>query len=198
MKKMMFLAMMMTIAISASAMTYTQARNEALFLSDKMAYELKLTNSQFDAVYEINLDYLMAVNRQTDISGYSWTRRDNDMRHVLSAYQYRVFKTTSYFYRPLSWKNGNWYVNVYSNYSNHGKMYHARPNNYYSYKGGNNKKGHNYYADRGVVKPNDHPSNGNGSFSTHGHVDRIPNSPAGLMAHSGNNRNNNGHFGNRR
>ena len=37
MKKMMTLAVMMTIAISAAAMTYNEARSEALFLSDKMA-----------------------------------------------------------------------------------------------------------------------------------------------------------------
>ncbi len=38
MKKMMTLVMMMTIAISAAAMPYNTARNEALYLSDKMAY----------------------------------------------------------------------------------------------------------------------------------------------------------------
>ena len=53
MKKMIVLAMMMTIAIAAnaampprSAMSYENARREALFLSDKMAYELGLTDSQ--------------------------------------------------------------------------------------------------------------------------------------------------------
>ena len=40
MKKMMLLAVMMVMTISANAMSYEQARNEALFLTDKMAYEL--------------------------------------------------------------------------------------------------------------------------------------------------------------
>ena len=40
MKKMMILAMMMVMTISANAMSYNAAKNEALFLSDKMAYEL--------------------------------------------------------------------------------------------------------------------------------------------------------------
>ena len=75
MKKIMTMSMMMTIAISATAMTYNQARNEALFLSDKMAYELGLTKSQYEAVYEINLDYLMSVNRQASLFGKYWTRR---------------------------------------------------------------------------------------------------------------------------
>ena len=44
MKKMMILAMMMVTTITANAMSYTAAKNEALFLSDKMAYELNLTD----------------------------------------------------------------------------------------------------------------------------------------------------------
>ena len=62
MKKMMILAMMMVMTVSASAMRYSDARREALFLSDKMAYELNLTDAQYAAVYEINLDYLMSVD----------------------------------------------------------------------------------------------------------------------------------------
>ena len=72
----MILAMMMTIAIAAnaampprSAMSYENARREALFLSDKMAYELGLTDAQYDAVYEINLDYLMSVTGRDDLYG---------------------------------------------------------------------------------------------------------------------------------
>ena len=49
---MMILAMMMVMTISATAMSYNAAKNEALFLSDKMAYELNLTAAQYEAVYE--------------------------------------------------------------------------------------------------------------------------------------------------
>ena len=62
MKKMLFtLVSMLTIAAAANAMSYEQARNEALFLTDKMAYELNLNDAQYEAAYEINLDYLMGV-----------------------------------------------------------------------------------------------------------------------------------------
>ena len=91
MKKMMTLAVMMTIAISAAAMTYNEARSEALFLSDKMAYELDLTEAQYEAVYEINLDDLMSVNSRYDINGPWWDRRNADLRHVLAAWQYDRF-----------------------------------------------------------------------------------------------------------
>ena len=46
MKKILVMAVMMVMTISANAMSYTAAKNEALFLSDKMAYELNLTDAQ--------------------------------------------------------------------------------------------------------------------------------------------------------
>ena len=45
---MMILAMMMVMTIAANAMSYNAAKNEALFLSDKMAYELNLTAAQYE------------------------------------------------------------------------------------------------------------------------------------------------------
>ena len=67
MKKMFFALMtMLTVSISVNAMSYEQARNEALFLTDKMAYELNLTDEQYEAAYEINLDYLMGVTGRDD------------------------------------------------------------------------------------------------------------------------------------
>ena len=44
MKKFIFaLVMLFTMTVSASAMSYEEARNEALFLTEKMAYELNLS-----------------------------------------------------------------------------------------------------------------------------------------------------------
>ena len=153
MKKMMIMAMMMTIAITANAMSYSTAKNEALFLSDKMAYELNLTDAQYNAVYEINLDYLMSVNGRNDAYGTWWNRRNTDLKYVLTVWQYEKFMEKSYFYRPLTWKNGSWTFNVYSHYSNKNKIYKDRPKGFASYKGGNNKKSDRYYADKKVNKP---------------------------------------------
>jgi hypothetical protein len=66
MKKIMFLAVMMVMTISADAIGYKAARKDALFLSDKMAHELSLTKEQYEAVYEINLDYLMCLETHVD------------------------------------------------------------------------------------------------------------------------------------
>ena len=44
-----------TIATSAHSMSYEQARAQALFLTDKMAYELNLTEEQYEAAFENKL-----------------------------------------------------------------------------------------------------------------------------------------------
>ncbi len=152
MKKMFTLAIMMVITITANAMSYTTAKNEALFLSDKMAYELNLTKAQYEAVYEINLDYLMSVNGRNDVLGKWWDRRNTDLQFVLTAYQYNKYVKQNYFYRPLSWNAGTWTFNIYSHYTNRKHFYNSHPTMYVSYKGGNNRKAVNYYADRMATK----------------------------------------------
>ena len=89
MKKMIFaLMMMLTATVSANAMSYEQARNEALFLTDKMAYELNLTDEQYEAAYEINLDYLMGVTSRYDVYGTYWERRNLDLSYILLDWQW--------------------------------------------------------------------------------------------------------------
>ncbi len=179
MKKMMTLAVMMTIAISAAAMNYNTARNEALFLTDKMAYELGLTNNQLEAVYEINLDYLLKVDNYNDVAGIWWEVRNRDLRYVLSTWQYDCYISSAYFYRPVAWNTGTWSFSIYSRYGR-STMYTHRPDVYISYRGGHSSKGTSYYAGRGIDKPktpvshssptgNDaRPSTGNGNGNNHG------------------------------
>ena len=158
MKKMFTLAMMMVMTFTANAMSYNTAKNEALFLSDKMAYELGLTTAQYEAVYEINLDYLMSVNGRADVLGPWWDRRNADLQYVLTAYQYNKYVGMPYFYRPLSWNKGSWTFNIYSHYTNRNHFYMARPKVYVSYRGGNNHKPATHYADRKPTHNNGKPA----------------------------------------
>ena len=117
MKKMMIaLFGMLTIAASGKAMSYEQARNEALFLTDKMAYELNLTDEQYEAAYEINLDYLMGVTSYDDVYGDYWERRNRDLSYILLDAQWQAYIAASYFYRPLYWHL----------HGTHGYYYHHR------------------------------------------------------------------------
>ena len=157
---MITLAMMMVMTISANAMSYNAAKHEALFLSDKMAYELNLTAAQYEAVYEINLDYLMSLNGHGDVFGIWWDRRNADLRFVLNSWQYDKYMSCAYFYRPVAWNSGGWSFGIYSHYDR-GRFYNDRPSVFVSYKGGNNHKSDRFYADRHVTKPNMHSNNHN-------------------------------------
>ena len=122
--RLMILAVMMVMTISANAMSYNAAKNEALFLSDKMAYELNLTAAQYEAVYEINLDYLMSLNGHGDVFGIWWDRRNADLSYVLNSWQYDKYVALSHFYRPVAWNAGGWTFAVYAHY-NRGHLYNA-------------------------------------------------------------------------
>ena len=144
--------MMMVMTITANAMSYNVAKREALFLSDKMAYELNLTDAQYDAVYEINLDYLLSVNGHADVLGPWWNRRNADLRYVLTTWQYARFMDLTYFYRPISWRNGAWTFHVYSHYDR-ARFFKHHPTVYVSYRGGHNHKPSHFYANRRIAKP---------------------------------------------
>lgn len=137
MKKFMFtLVTLLTMAVTTNAMSYEQARQQALFLADKMAYELNLTDEQYEACYEINLDYLMGVNTQDDLYGVYWERRNLDLSYILLDWQYRMYCNAAYFYRPLYWNAGYWHFHIYSRYTNHSYFYFGRPHFYDVYRGG--------------------------------------------------------------
>ncbi len=137
MKKIMIaLIAMLTISVTGKAMSYEQARNEALFLTDKMAYELNLTDEQYEAAYEINLDYLMGVTSYDDVYGSYWERRNLDMSYVLLDWQWSTFCAATYFYRPLYWSGGFWHFGIYARYPHRDYFYFGRPVFYASYRGG--------------------------------------------------------------
>ena len=145
---MMTLVAVLVMASQASAMSYEQARREALFLTDKMAYELNLTQEQYEAAYEINLDYLMGVTGVDNVYSIYWTRRNLDLSYILLDWQWSAFKAASYFYRPLYWDAGCWHFGVYARYPHRTFHYFARPAVYVSYRGGHSWRsngGRSYY-----------------------------------------------------
>ena len=76
-------ALLSTFFTTANAMSYEQAREQALFLTDKMAYELNLDEEQYEAAYEVNLDYLLSVNTYDDVFADYWIHRNEDLRYIL-------------------------------------------------------------------------------------------------------------------
>lgn len=134
-KLMMTLVAFFAFTLTVSAMSYEQARQQALFLTDKMAYELNLTDDQYEAAYEINLDYLMSIDRYDDLYGVYWRRRNADLSYILYDWQYRAYCAANYFYRPLYYETGYWRFRIYARYPYRDYFYFGRPVFYDTYSG---------------------------------------------------------------
>ena len=186
MKKILTMVMMMTIAISAAAMPYNTARNEALFLSDKMAYELGLTATQYEAVYEINLDYLLNLDTRADVFGFWWDVRNRDLRYVLSTWQYDRFTASEWFYRPVIWTSTGATFSIYTRYGA-GRMFFDRPAVFVTFKGGHSHRSGSYYSGHHYDKPNPPTGHGNNNNGNHNN---------GGWNHNGNGNHNGNHNGN--
>jgi hypothetical protein len=117
-----------------------------------MAYELALSDDQYNAVYEINIDYIMCVDTYDDLFGTFWTRRNNELRYVLSPAQYQLYITLEYFYRPMSWENKKFVFGIYNRYPKD-RFYHVAPPGYQVYKGSNRYFDHSAYSGRTFGAP---------------------------------------------
>jgi len=155
MRRLILLALLTVTAVAARALRYETARTEALFLSDKMAYELNLSASQYEAVYEINFDYFLSVTTSYDLYSDLWKRRNFELQHVLTPYQYETFLRLKYFYRPLGWTDGRWEFRVYRTYPNRSHFMMSRPRAYSSYRGGS------HFGTRPAGSPPPHARPGN-------------------------------------
>ena len=139
--------LMLTISVPAmSAMSMSKVRQHARFLTDRMAYELNLTTMQYDDVYEVNYDFInnvryimddvivgypSAVDRYYDFLDF----RNDDLRWILSASQYRRFMNVDYFYRPIYTTASEWLFRIYRVYNDISHFYFGKPHHYKSYKG---------------------------------------------------------------
>lgn len=194
-------AMVTMTFTTASAMSYEQARQQALFLTDKMAYELNLTDDQYEAAYETNLDYLMSVNTVDDLYGIYWRQRNMDLSYILLDWQYRTFINASYFYRPLYWDAGYWHFGIYARYPHRDYFYFGRPHCYVSYRGGHSWRmngGRSWYHGRdfGGPRPGGYPRVGMRDGFNRGDFGRGQ-SFGNMNRNNGNlNRNNGQSFGN--
>ena len=127
---------------SASAMSYQRAREEALYLTDKMAYELNLNDQQYNDAYEINLDYFLSMETESDLYAEYLNYRLTDFRHILLNWQFDLLLGADYFVRPIIWSHGCWVFPIYRHYHRH-VFYYDCPRVYHHYRGGH---GHHHYS----------------------------------------------------
>lgn len=139
------LGLITTSSSTVSAMSESKVRSEALFLTDRMAYELNLNNRQLNDVYEINYDFIYAVQdiMPNVMRGETWAVnryyalldfRNEDLRWVLSDLQFRRFMNAEHFYRPIYASNTGWSFRIHLVYTNSNFFYFARPKVYISHR----------------------------------------------------------------
>ena len=161
MKRTLFICMMMAIAISAAAMSRSKVRTHARFLTDRMAYELDLTPMQYDDCYEVNYDFIYHVAPYMDDVVYGYRDaiehyytyldyRNDDLRYILSAFQYARFMASEYFYSPIYSTGREWAFRIYTIYSNRSFFYFDAPSIFKTYRGGHSRlhSGTGFYNDR--------------------------------------------------
>ncbi len=110
----MVMAAVMSLTVSAQRINNTI--KEARILTDKMVEELNLNNWQREKAYQMNLDYLNGINGRNDIHSQIWSYRNKQIKGILSATQWKLYKKASYFYQPISWKKGAYVHNIYARY----------------------------------------------------------------------------------
>ena len=169
MKKFIFAVVAIAVGfVQANAMSHTRAQAEALFLTDKMAYELNLTNAQYDAVYEINYDYFVSLVGTSDILGIFWNRRERELEWVLTTWQYRAYLASTYFYHPVAVINNTFRFAIYDRYA-HNRYYKPVRKIYKHYRGGRDygAPGHIAANHPGKPAPNHSPANKPGKAAPH-------------------------------
>lgn len=199
MKRILCTLIIILSTFNAKAMSYERAREEAIYLTDKMAYELNLNDQQYEYAYEINLDYLMGLRTADDIYGSRYVYRNADLRAILHDWQWTLFTAADYFFRPVYWRHGGWYFPIYTHYArNH--FYFAHPHFYYSYRGGHCRDHYHagFYNNRrpnwnGGFRGNDrrhyndrHPKTGTSISANRGGRNHMDNSTRGRREDMGN------------
>ena len=140
------LMVMMTMLVSsAKGMSYEMAHDEAAFIADKMAYELDLSEMQYESVYEVYFDYFLSITPST-IYGIYWDHLCTDLSYILTPYQYRRFRNSAYFYRPVVYRNGNlWSFAIHTRYARDYYFFN-RPQAYIVYRSGHSRAHNNHIS----------------------------------------------------
>lgn len=136
--------------MQTNAMTEGEIRENARFLSDRMAYELGLTPEQYADCYEINYDFLCSIDPYMNDVCYGYNSaidnyysyldyRNEDLRYIMNELQYRTFMGLDYFFRPIYTYSGGWMFRIFDRYSNRGFFYYEAPGCYFSYHGGHGR-----------------------------------------------------------
>lgn len=174
--------MMGSLTANAQCMSITAVRNNARFLTDRMAYTLGISDPfLIDEIYRINYDYIWGVNSYLDdvAMGYYYddyisvcSARDIALRTLLGNVVWNRVIGYSYFYRPIVFANRCWHFSIYY-YDRHGRGHFflsvPRPYNR-GYEGGHFFRGMAPRDTRGNMIPPRGYRQDNGRYDRPGNV----------------------------
>lgn len=174
--------MMGSLTANAQCMSITAVRNNARFLTDRMAYTLGISDPfLIDEIYRINYDYIWGVNSYLDdvAMGYYYddyisvcSARDIALRTLLGNVVWNRVIGYSYFYRPIVFANRCWHFSIYD-YDRHGRGHFflsvPRPYNR-GYEGGHFFRGMAPRDTRGNMIPPRGYGQDNGRYDRPGNV----------------------------
>lgn len=154
MKKVFLTLLTVAASLNMMAMSVSKMRDHARFITDRMAYELDLNSMQYEDCYEINFDFIYAVDDYLDgvARGYAdaidlyytyLDYRNEDLYNVLTDAQYAMFQAKEYFYRPIYASSSRWYFRIYTVYDNIHFFYRQPPICFRTYIGAHCRR---YYS----------------------------------------------------
>lgn len=153
MKKLIItLVLVFAAVVNVNAMSKYRASREARFLTDKMAWELDLSYSQMEDVYEINYDYFRSLVSVYDNYTLAYEIRNEELSFVLTPRQWTRFMAIEYFYVPVRVRSYSWYFPIHNHYRKD-HFYYDAPHAYSHYSGGH---AHNKDFYRGRVEIHTH------------------------------------------
>ena len=157
---MMLMLCLCTLSAFA-AMSTSEVRDNARFMTDRMAHELGLSSMQRNDVYEINYDFFSGIRYVMDDLAYGYTYaidqyyesldlRNDDLSYVLTRSQFERFMNREYFYRPLYVENRTCRLRIYTVYNDPTFYYFAAPLNFLTYMGLHSRAhyAHGFYCNR--------------------------------------------------
>ena len=150
------------IFVSRNLNRYDYESEKIFHGTDRMAFELSLTQTQYNDLYEVNYDffsgidpYVSAMARQEAYALDAYYRyldeRNDDLRWVLSSAEYVRFMALEYFFRPVYILNRVCSLRIYQVYPNRTFFYFGRPAHYLTYCGGHSRRhlgGRSFYRAR--------------------------------------------------
>lgn len=179
--------MLVSTAMVAQPMNYNAIRNNARFLTDRMAYTLGITNPMLiDDIYRINFDYIEGLNYYLDdiALGYRYddymdicAERDFALQMLLGDVMWHRLMAIDYYYRPIIFQNHRWHFGIYIHDHDRSFFHYSVPRYFADYRGGHffgGMRPARGIGDRGpgmanwgprVIRPRDNGNRGGGNMN---------------------------------